>query len=176
MNGEITKPSETTVTEEVSDEPVHMEKVKETDIFAPGTGHIIPLSEVPDKVFSEKMMGDGVGFVPEKGEIVASFDGTVKTIFPTKHAIGLESETGIEVLIHIGIDTVKLNGEGFESLVNADDTVTQGQPLMKINLAYLKEHAPSIVTPVIITNLGDKTLTVEEIESVDPGKAIMKIK
>ena len=80
------------------------------------------------------------------------------------------------MLIHIGIDTVKLSGEGFESLVNADETVTQGQPLMKINLAYLKEHAPSTVTPVIITNLGDKTLTVEDVTSVDPGKVIMTIK
>lgn len=124
MNGEITKPSETTVTEDTSDEPVHLEEVKETDIYAPGKGHIIPLSEVPDKVFSEKMMGDGIGFVPEKGEIVAPFDGTVKTIFPTKHAIGLESDTGIEVLIHNGIDTVKLNGEGFESLVNVNESVT----------------------------------------------------
>ncbi|WP_415425304.1 glucose-specific PTS transporter subunit IIBC [Staphylococcus borealis] len=176
MKGEITKPSETTVTEETSDESINVEEIKETEIYAPGTGHIIPLSEVPDKVFSEKMMGDGVGFVPEKGEIVAPFDGTVKTIFPTKHAIGLESESGVEVLIHIGIDTVKLNGEGFESLVNADESVTQGQPLMKINLAYLKEYAPNTVTPIIITNLGDKTLTVEDVESVDPGKAIMKIR
>lgn len=176
MSGEITKPSETTVTEENSDEPVHVENVIETDIYAPGHGEIIPLSEVPDKVFSEKMMGDGVGFIPGKGEIVAPFDGTVKTIFPTKHAIGLESDSGVEVLIHIGIDTVKLNGEGFESLVNADEAVTQGQPLMKINLAYLKENAPSIVTPVIITNLEDKKLTVEDVKEVDPGKTIMKIK
>lgn len=176
MNGDITKPSETTVTEDTSDEPVQLEEVKETDIYAPGTGHIIPLSEVPDKVFSEKMMGDGIGFVPEKGGIVAPFDGTVKTIFPTKHAIGLESDTGIEVLIHIGIDTVKLNGEGFESLVDVNEPVTQGQPLMKINLAYLKEHAPSVVTPVIITNQGDKTLTFDDVDSVDPGKRIMTIK
>ena len=176
MNGDITKPSETTVTEDTSDEPVQLEEVKETDIYAPGTGHIIPLSEVPDKVFSEKMMGDGIGFVPEKGEIVAPFDGTVKTIFPTKHAIGLESDTGIEVLIHIGIDTVKLNGEGFESLVDVNEPVTQGQPLMKINLAYLKEHAPSVVTPVIITNQGDKTLTFDDVDSVDAGKRIMTIK
>lgn len=137
---------------------------------------MIPLTDVPDKVFSEKMMGDGVGFIPEKGEIVAPFDGTVKTIFPTKHAIGLESDTGVEVLIHIGIDTVKLNGQGFESFVQADETVTQGQPLMKIDLAYLKDNASSIVTPVIITNLGDKTLTIEDVKSVDPGKVIMKIK
>ncbi|SUM68751.1 glucose-specific PTS transporter subunit IIBC [Staphylococcus hominis] len=176
MNGDITKPSETTVTEDTSDEPVQLEEVKETDVYAPGTGHIIPLSEVPDKVFSEKMMGDGIGFVPEKGEIVSPFDGTVKTIFPTKHAIGLESDTGIEVLIHIGIDTVKLNGEGFESLVDVNEPVTQGQPLMKINLAYLKEHAPSVVTPVIITNQGDKTLTFDDVDSVDAGKRIMTIK
>ncbi|MDU3983923.1 MAG: glucose PTS transporter subunit IIA, partial [Staphylococcus epidermidis] len=104
------------------------------------------------------------------------FDGTVKTIFPTKHAIGLESDSGVEVLIHIGIDTVKLNGEGFESLVNTDEPVTQGQPLMKIDLEYLKEHAPSIITPVIITNQEDKTLTIEDVKQVDPGKAIMTIK
>ncbi|MGE8024930.1 glucose-specific PTS transporter subunit IIBC [Staphylococcus pasteuri] len=176
MSGEITKPSETTVTEEDSEEPVHVENIAETEIYAPGVGQIIPLSEVPDKVFSEKMMGDGIGFIPEKGEIVAPFDGTVKTIFPTKHAIGLESDTGIELLIHIGIDTVKLNGEGFESLVNADEPVTQGQPLMKVNLAYLKENAPSIVTPLAITNLDNKTLTVDDIKDVEPSKRIMKVK
>lgn len=176
MNGEITKPSETTVTEEDSEEPVHVEDIKESEIYAPGVGQIVPLSDVPDKVFSEKMMGDGVGFILEKGEIVAPFDGTVKTIFPTKHAIGLESDTGIELLIHIGIDTVKLDGEGFESLVKADDKVTQGQPLMKVNLAYLKEHAPSVVTPLVITNLGDQTLTVEKTSSVEPSQRIMKVK
>lgn len=176
MNGEITKPSETTVTEEDSEEPVHVDDIKETEIYAPGVGQIVPLSDVPDKVFSEKMMGDGVGFIPEKGEIVAPFDGTVKTIFPSKHAIGLESDTGIELLIHIGIDTVKLDGEGFESLVKADDKVTQGQPLMKVNLAYLKEHAPSVVTPLVITNLGDQTLTVEKTSSVEPSQRIMKVK
>ncbi|MDO6572705.1 MULTISPECIES: glucose-specific PTS transporter subunit IIBC [Staphylococcus] len=176
MSGEITKPSETTVTEEDSEGPVHVENIAETEIYAPGVGQIIPLSEVPDKVFSEKMMGDGIGFIPEKGEIVAPFDGTVKTIFPTKHAIGLESDTGIELLIHIGIDTVKLNGEGFESLVNADEPVTQGQPLMKVNLAYLKENAPSIVTPLVITNLDNKTLTVDDIKDVEPSKRIMKVK
>lgn len=100
----------------------------------------------------------------------------MKTVFPTKHAIGLESDSGVEVLIHIGIDTVKLNGKGFESLVHADEIVTQGQPLMKIDLAYLKENAPSIITPVIITNLGARTLIVEDVKDVDPGKVIMTIK
>ena len=146
------------------------------EVYSVADGQVIELEQVKDPVFSQKMMGDGIGFVPEKGEIVAPFDGTVKTIFPTKHAIGLESDTGIEVLIHIGIDTVKLNGEGFESLVDVNEPVTQGQPLMKINLAYLKEHAPSVVTPVIITNQDDKTLTFDDVDSVDPGKRIMTIK
>ncbi|WP_444808635.1 PTS sugar transporter subunit IIA, partial [Staphylococcus aureus] len=101
---------------------------------------------------------------------------SVKTIFPTKHAIGLESESGVEVLIHIGIDTVKLNGEGFESLINVDEKVTQGQPLMKVNLAYLKAHAPSIVTPMIITNLENKELVIEDVQDADPGKLIMTVK
>ena len=70
---------------------------------------------------------------------------------------------------------MKLNGEGFESLVDVNEPVTQGQPLMKINLAYLKEHAPSVVTPVIITNQGDKTLTFDDVDSVDPGKRIMTL-
>ncbi|HDE3611494.1 TPA: PTS transporter subunit EIIC [Staphylococcus aureus] len=155
---------------------LRVEALGTTDIYAPGVGQIIPLSEVPDQVFAGKMMGDGVGFIPEKGEIVAPFDGTVKTIFPTKHAIGLESESGVEVLIHIGIDTVKLNGEGFESLINVDEKVTQGQPLMKVNLAYLKAHAPSIVTPMIITNLENKELVIEDVQDADPGKLIMTVK
>ncbi|MGQ7638509.1 PTS sugar transporter subunit IIA, partial [Streptococcus suis] len=77
---------------------------------------------------------------------------------------------------HIGIDTVKLNGEGFESLINVDEKVTQAQPLMKVNLAYLKAHAPSIVTPMIITNLENKELVIEDVQDADPGKLIMTVK
>ncbi|RIM31870.1 PTS glucose transporter subunit IIA, partial [Staphylococcus cohnii] len=137
MKGEITKPQETTVTEEESEEVVHIERASEVNIYAPGNGQVIPLSEVPDQVFAQKMMGDGVGFIPADGKIVAPFDGTVKTIFPTKHAIGLESDQGLELLIHIGIDTVKLNGEGFESFVETDDRVHKGQVLMQIDLDYI---------------------------------------
>lgn len=123
MKGEITKPTETTVPVEDDNKVTHMDDLDEVEIYSPGKGQIIPLSEVPDQVFAQKMMGDGVGFVPEDGEIVAPFDGTVKTIFPTKHAIGIESDEGIELLIHIGIDTVKLDGSGFESMVSTGDTI-----------------------------------------------------
>src|SRR5699024_3495881 len=176
MKGEITKPSEATVTEEDEDKVTHMDQIVEMNIAAPGKGKIIPLSEVPDQVFAGKMMGDGVGFVPEDGEIVAPFTGTVKTIFPTKHAIGLESDEGVELLIHIGIDTVKLNGEGFESKVETGDTVKQGQTLMLVDFDYIKANAPSSVTPLVITNLEDRTLQIEDVEEVQPEQVIMKVK
>lgn len=175
MKGEITKPQETTVTEEESEEVVHIERASEVNIYAPGNGQVIPLSEVPDQVFAQKMMGDGVGFIPADGKIVAPFDGTVKTIFPTKHAIGLESDQGLELLIHIGIDTVKLNGEGFESFVETDDRVPKGQVLMQIDLDYITAHAPSTVTPLIITNLEDRQLSVEDVKDVTAEQLIIKV-
>ncbi|MDW4477733.1 glucose-specific PTS transporter subunit IIBC [Staphylococcus saprophyticus] len=175
MKGEIIKPQETTVTEEESEEVVHIERASEVNIYAPGNGQVIPLSEVPDQVFAQKMMGDGVGFIPADGKIVAPFDGTVKTIFPTKHAIGLESDQGLELLIHIGIDTVKLNGEGFESFVETDDRVHKGQVLMQIDLDYITAHAPSTVTPLIITNLEDRQLSVEDVKDVTAEQLIIKV-
>lgn len=175
MKGEITKPQGTTVTEEESEEVVHIERASEVNIYAPGNGQVIPLSEVPDQVFAQKMMGDGVGFIPADGKIVAPFDGTVKTIFPTKHAIGLESDQGLELLIHIGIDTVKLNGEGFESFVETDDRVHKGQVLMQIDLDYITAHAPSTVTPLIITNLEDRQLSVEDVKDVTAEQLIIKV-
>lgn len=175
MKGEITKPQKTTVTEEESEEVVHIERASEVNIYAPGNGQVIPLSEVPDQVFAQKMMGDGVGFIPADGKIVAPFDGTVKTIFPTKHAIGLESDQGLELLIHIGIDTVKLNGEGFESFVETDDRVHKGQVLMQIDLDYITAHAPSTVTPLIITNLEDRQLSVEDVKDVTAEQLIIKV-
>lgn len=175
MKGEITKPQETTVTEEESEEVVHIERASEVNIYAPGNGQVIPLSEVPDQVFAQKMMGDGVGFIPADGKIVAPFDGTVKTIFPTKHAIGLESDQGLELLIHIGIDTVKLNGEGFESFVETDDRVHKGQVLMQIDLDYITAHAPSTVTPLIITNLEDRQLSVADVKDVTAEQLIIKV-
>ncbi len=87
-------------------------------VASPLTGKVVPLSEVPDQVFSTKMMGDGFAVEPTDGTVVSPVDGTIVNVFPTKHAIGIQSNTGREVLIHFGIDTVKLNGQGFEALVS----------------------------------------------------------
>lgn len=173
MSGEITKPSETTVVED--DTAVPTTNSTETLISAPGNGEIMPLTAVPDQVFADKLMGDGIAFVPKDDVIVPPITGTVKTIFPTLHAIGLETPEGLEVLIHIGIDTVKLEGQGFESLVTTDDNVEVGQPLIKIDLDYIQAHAPSIITPIVITNLTNQTLTIKSAQPVTVGQTIITV-
>ncbi|RBW70122.1 N-acetylglucosamine-specific PTS transporter subunit IIBC [Bacillus taeanensis] len=125
------------------------------EFILPFSGKVMPLSDVPDQVFSAKMMGDGFAIEPTNDTLVSPVDGEIVSIFPTKHAIGLKTRDNLEILIHIGLDTVKLNGKGFTTLVNEGDSIKKGQELIKIDLNYLKEHAPSVVTPVIFTNLQD---------------------
>lgn len=124
-------------------------------ILSPVTGEVFELSSVPDEAFSSGMMGDGIAVLPANPEITAPVAGTVAFVFDTKHAIGLVTEQGIGVMIHIGIDTVKLNGKGFDILVETGQTVSAGQPVMRLDLSYLKKHAPSLISPVIITELPD---------------------
>ena len=123
-------------------------------IYAPLTGKRIPLIDVPDPTFSEKMMGDGLAIDPTEGKVVAPIDGEVTLTFPTKHAIGLKSKSGIEILIHIGLETVNLDGEGFEVHVNEGDQVSIGDPLVTFDFELIKRKAASVITPIIITN-GD---------------------
>lgn len=116
-------------------------------------GRVIPLDLVPDKVFSNRVMGDGLAIVPESGSVKSPFNGTIKSISKSKHIIAISSEGGIDVLIHIGIDSLRINNEDIESLVNEGDKVNQGQEMLKINLDNIKDNVKSIITPVIFTNL-----------------------
>ncbi|SHJ16625.1 PTS system D-glucose-specific IIA component, Glc family (TC 4.A.1.1.9)/PTS system D-glucose-specific IIB component, Glc family (TC 4.A.1.1.9)/PTS system D-glucose-specific IIC component, Glc family (TC 4.A.1.1.9) [Geosporobacter subterraneus DSM 17957] len=125
------------------------------DIVMPLKGKLLQLEEVPDEVFSKKMMGEGFAIEPADGEVVSPVNGTVMTLFPTKHAIGIVAENGLEILIHFGIDTVNLKGEGFEALVEQGDRVKIGQPLLRVNLNTVKKQAKSVITPVIFTNLTE---------------------
>ncbi|CAM3223702.1 beta-glucoside-specific PTS transporter subunit IIABC [Vagococcus fessus] len=125
------------------------------EVFSPITGEVIELSKVEDAAFSGGLLGKGVGIIPTEGEVVAPFDGTVATIFPTKHAIGLISEEGLEVLIHIGLDTVELDGEGFETFVSQGDEVKKGQKLVDFDSDFIIKKGYSIQTPIIITNSAD---------------------
>ena len=119
---------------------------------APVTGTVIPVTEVEDQVFASKAMGDGIAFQPTEGKIYAPFSGEITVAFPTGHAYGLKAANGKEVLIHIGMDTVELEGKGFKPAVKQGDIVKQGDLLTEVDLDYLKEHGKSSVTPVIFTD------------------------
>jgi glucose-specific phosphotransferase system IIA component len=141
---------------------IPQENKAEYPIYAPLCGEVIDMSQVPDPVFAEKMMGDGFAIKPTSGLVLSPVRGKVIVAFPTKHAIGLSSEDGLEILVHVGIDTVKLKGEGFELLIKEGDTVKVGTPLVKVDLAYVEAHAKSLITPVVFTNLKGQTIVVHK--------------
>lgn len=126
---------------------------KRIELKSPFEGKVIELTEVPDTVFSSKLVGDGVAFEPNKGIVYAPANGRIVQVFPSKHAIGLKTEEGLELLIHIGIDTVNMKGEGFESYVKTGDSVKTGDKLMSFDTNLIKEKAKSILSPLVITNL-----------------------
>ncbi|MFT8319964.1 MAG: PTS glucose transporter subunit IIA [Bacillus sp. (in: firmicutes)] len=133
------------------------------EFIQPLEGKLLAIEEVPDPVFSQKMMGDGFAIDPVNGILVAPFDGEVVSVFPTKHAISLIDHNGKELLIHVGLDTVNLKGEGFTIFVKDGDKVKQGQKLMDIDFDAIKTKVPSIITPVVFTNLQpNQTVTIEE--------------
>lgn len=121
------------------------------EIYAPIEGQLISLQEVPDSTFASECMGKGIAIIPDQGKVFAPFDGTVSLVFPTKHAIGLTSQNGTEVLIHIGLDTVELDGKYFDVHVQAGDTIQKGQLLVDFDLEKISEKYP-VTTPIIITN------------------------
>lgn len=134
-------------------------------LYAPVTGTSIALENVPDPVFAEKMMGDGIAFIPESDTICAPCDGKVTMIANTLHAIGITAENGAEILIHIGLDTVNLNGKGFTSLVNVGDKIKIGTPLVKIDMVFMKEHEMVLTTPMVVTNTNELSMVIEEAKS-----------
>ena len=115
-------------------------------------GTVIPLRELKDEAFSSGLMGEGVGIEPKEGKVVSPVNGTVSTLFPTLHAIGITSDSGAELLIHVGMDTVQLEGEGFKAYIQQGDRVVRGQQLLDVDLALLKEKGYVTQTPVLVVN------------------------
>ncbi|MEH7440409.1 glucose-specific PTS transporter subunit IIBC [Neobacillus drentensis] len=174
------RPSATTVNvEKQEDAPVAAPtQAQANEVFvAPIKGEIKEITAVPDQVFAGKMMGDGFAIVPSEGLVVSPVDGKIVNLFPTKHAIGILSDGGREILIHVGIDTVNLKGQGFETLVSENDRVVKGQPLLKVDLDYIKEHATSTITPIVFTNLAEgEKIVIEKQGLVDvKQEGIIKI-
>ena len=124
-------------------------------IKSPMTGTVILLSEVPDEAFAGKMMGDGAAVIPDDEYVYAPADGTVTFVFPTKHAVGFRTDGGHEMLLHVGIDTVSLSGDGFEAFVHDGDHVRTGDKLLKADIQKIKDKVPSLASPVLFTDLPD---------------------
>ncbi len=166
----VTKEENTTAENETKE-------VKETIIVSsPITGLAADLSTAPDEGFAGRMMGDGAVVTPENAQIVAPEDGEVVFVFDTKHAIGFLTDSGLSLLLHIGIDTVSLNGEGFQVFVENGQKVKKGEKLMEIDIDFLKAHAPSLCSPVLCTELEDsdkvRLLAEGEIKAGEPLFAI----
>lgn len=146
------------------------EEKKDLVLVSPVNGELLDIADVPDEVFAQKMMGDGFAIKSNDGLVVSPVDAEVQLVFETKHAIGLKTESGLEMLIHFGVDTVKLKGEGFDVFVETGDKVKAGDKLMQVNLDYIKENAKSDISPVIFTNLEEGKAVKVELGNVTAGE------
>lgn len=151
-------------------------KKKFIEFKAPVSGETVDLVDLPDQVFAGKIVGDGVAFKPDQGVLYAPVGGEIVQVFPTKHAIGLRTKEGLEVLIHIGLDTVEMKGEGFTSFIQQNQKVKTGDKLMEFDLKLIAERGKSILTPLIITNMA----AVKELNlyhgKVTPQTTVMEVK
>ena len=147
----------------------------DSTISSPLQGKAIALEEVKDEVFSQKILGDGIAVVPEKGELYAPADGVIESVFGTKHAISMKTAAGAELLMHIGMDTVKRDGKGFDPQVKDGETVKKGQLLMKFDLDGIKADGYDVTTPIVVTNADEFTIKTVAEGAVVPGAALLKL-
>lgn len=142
-------------------------KCRSVDIGSPINGKMIDLTEVPDKVFASAMMGPGVAFISEDGKVYSPCDGKLTTVFPTKHAIGITTENGAEILIHFGLDTVQLNGKYFVQKVNTGARLRKGELILEVDIDSLVNEGYKIETPMIVTNSDDFDISIYRTKNVN---------
>lgn len=150
-------------------------KRKIREIKSPVDGQVVALESVEDEVFSQKLVGDGVAIVPMSNTFTAPIDGIVTKIFPTNHAYSIKSPKDLEVMVHIGLETVALEGKGFERMVNEGDQVKTGDVIIRADLAYIREHAKDIITPIIILEESDVKNIDKKLNIVKAGDMIMEV-
>ena len=149
---------------------------RKLQVFAPVTGQLISLEEVPDPTFSKKMLGDGIAIMPSEGKIYSPVDAEITYLPATKHAIGLRTRDGTELLIHIGLETVSLKGRGFRHFVKQGMDVKAGHILVEVDLDYVGENAKSIITPIVITNSAVREITTsKKTSNCTAGKTVIMI-
>ncbi|MBB1382494.1 PTS glucose transporter subunit IIA [Shewanella sp. SR41-2] len=142
-------------------------------IYAPVSGDIVAIEKVPDVVFAEKIVGDGIAIDPKGEFIVAPIDGTIGKIFETNHAFSIESPQGLELFVHFGVGTVELRGNGFKRLAEEGQQVKAGEPILSFDLAYLRGNVDSLLTPVVLANMEDVKQLDKAQGSVVAGKDII---
>jgi sugar PTS system EIIA component len=147
------------------------------EIIAPLSGEIVKIEDVPDVVFAEKIVGDGIAIKPSGNKIVAPLNGKIGKIFETNHAFAIESDEGIELFVHFGIDTVELKGEGFTRVAEEGQQVKIGDTIIEIDLPLLESKAKSVLTPVVISNMETVAELIKLSGSVEAGQTpIMRVK
>ncbi|QGH33862.1 PTS glucose transporter subunit IIA [Gracilibacillus salitolerans] len=149
-------------------------KEANSDLMAPLTGKVIPLEQVPDQVFSQKMMGDGVAIEPTGKQVVSPVDGEVVDVFKTKHAISLKTDGGAEILVHMGLETVELDGKGFDMQVENGQKVKKGDPLATFDIDTVAAEGYKTVTPIILLNGEDFAVSnVASEQDVAAGEGVL---
>jgi len=150
-------------------------KRKIREVYSPVDGQVVALESVEDDVFSQKMVGDGVAVIPMSNNFTAPIDGKVSKIFSTNHAYSIKSEKDLEVMVHIGLETVALDGKGFTRIANEGDEVKAGDVIIEADLSYIREHAKDIITPVIILEESDVKEIDKKLNIVKAGDMIMEV-
>ena len=151
-------------------------KRKVREVTSPVDGQVVALESVDDEVFSQKLVGDGVAVIPMSNRFKAPIDGVVSKIFSTNHAYSIQSPKDLEVMVHIGLETVALEGRGFTRIANEGDEVKAGDVIIEVDLAYIREHAKDIITPVIIMEESDVKEIDKKLTIVKAGDMIMEVK
>ncbi len=151
-------------------------KRKVREVFSPVDGQIVTLESVDDEVFSQKMVGDGVAVRPASNQFCAPIDGVVTKIFSTNHAYSIKSDKDLEIMVHIGLETVALHGEGFTRIAKEGDAVKVGDVIIEADLAYIQEHAKDTITPILIEEQSDVTEIEKKYAIVKAGDKIMEVK
>lgn len=145
-------------------------------LYAPVSGKVVALESLNDGMFSEKIMGDGIAITPLDGEIVSPVSGKIESVFPTGHAYGIRTNSGIEILVHIGLDTVNLNGEGFQSHVKQGQKVNAGEKIATVDLDSVKNAGYSVETIIIVTSENEIEKRISEGKDVKTGEKILDLK
>ena len=150
-------------------------KPKKQILVSPADGDIVKLEDVPDEVFSAKLVGEGIAIMPRSNTFVAPVAGVVSKIFSTNHAFSIKTNNGLEVMVHIGLDTVELNGEGFKALAKEGDKVSVGKPIIYADLAFIESKGKPIITPIVVNSEKEVTISSDKVKTIREGEELMEI-